>query len=270
MTTWAGFMTQLIIPTPDSYAHAATGCIGHGLPVCIPNLGHRLQMCLYQLLPDSIRVGLCVHESLHHRALNLISSSPRVMPRAFPWDISEIDSLRELMGTLDWQLSVFSLWHFPHILCGVIGGGRGMVKTTYFQLGVGCAHVRHLPKWTGPVCGRPQGLAMETKNKRLVRFLCIEGSSASSARLPLPHTPQPPPPLSPLSACLPLAQEDPRVARAVATLYLSLTHDMTRAVAGLPILFPCWPGNELRCLYVLGRQRRLRRYLWRPSAPSPR
>ncbi|KAF7093509.1 hypothetical protein CFC21_095918 [Triticum aestivum] len=71
MMTWGGLMSQLITPTPDSYAHAAARWIGHGLPVCIPNPGHRLQMCLYQLLPDSIRVGACLHESLHQRALNL-------------------------------------------------------------------------------------------------------------------------------------------------------------------------------------------------------
>uniref|UniRef100_A0A8R7V189 Estradiol 17-beta-dehydrogenase 12 n=1 Tax=Triticum urartu TaxID=4572 RepID=A0A8R7V189_TRIUA len=59
----------LIAPTPDAYASAAVRWIGHGPPLCAPNLGHQLLWCLAAVLPDFVHDWLRMREHLQHRAL---------------------------------------------------------------------------------------------------------------------------------------------------------------------------------------------------------
>ncbi|KAI4975482.1 hypothetical protein ZWY2020_049089 [Hordeum vulgare] len=69
-TGWAGRLSMfLIAPTPDAYARAAVRWIGHGPPLCTPNLGHQLMWCLAAILPDFVHDWLRMHEHLQHRAL---------------------------------------------------------------------------------------------------------------------------------------------------------------------------------------------------------
>uniref|UniRef100_A0A453QN84 Uncharacterized protein n=1 Tax=Aegilops tauschii subsp. strangulata TaxID=200361 RepID=A0A453QN84_AEGTS len=71
MVTWGGYVSQVVMPTPDAYAGAAARCIGHRYPFCLPNLGHRLQMCFNQFVPGRILVVLCFRETLQQRAMHL-------------------------------------------------------------------------------------------------------------------------------------------------------------------------------------------------------
>ncbi|KAF7100792.1 hypothetical protein CFC21_102258 [Triticum aestivum] len=59
----------LIAPTPDAYARAAVRWIGHGPPLCAPNLGHQLLWCLATVLPDFVHDWLRMREHLQHRAV---------------------------------------------------------------------------------------------------------------------------------------------------------------------------------------------------------
>ncbi|XP_047043713.1 very-long-chain 3-oxoacyl-CoA reductase 1-like [Lolium rigidum] len=63
-----GLMSRLMVPTSDAYASAAARWIGHG-PVCMPNLGHRLQWCLCSFVPDRLLDALRLRENLRQRAL---------------------------------------------------------------------------------------------------------------------------------------------------------------------------------------------------------
>ncbi|XBI07049.1 hypothetical protein VPH35_134999 [Triticum aestivum] len=64
-------ISKVVMPTPDAYAGAAARCIGHRYPFCLPNLGHRLQMCFNQFVPGRILVVLCFRETLQQRAMHL-------------------------------------------------------------------------------------------------------------------------------------------------------------------------------------------------------
>ncbi|XP_047043665.1 very-long-chain 3-oxoacyl-CoA reductase 1-like [Lolium rigidum] len=63
-----GLMSRLMVPTSDAYAGAAARWIGHG-PVCMPNLGHRLQWCICSFVPDRLLDALRLRENLRQRAL---------------------------------------------------------------------------------------------------------------------------------------------------------------------------------------------------------
>ncbi|GJN28960.1 hypothetical protein PR202_gb17139 [Eleusine coracana subsp. coracana] len=56
------------VPSSDAYARAAVRWIGHG-PLCVPNVGHRLQACLCAAVPDCIHDWLRLREHLRQRAL---------------------------------------------------------------------------------------------------------------------------------------------------------------------------------------------------------
>ncbi|CAM0870292.1 unnamed protein product [Alopecurus aequalis] len=58
----------MVVLTPETYARAAVHWIGHG-PVCMPNLGHRLQYCIRLVVPDHLLNVFCLRVSLHQRAL---------------------------------------------------------------------------------------------------------------------------------------------------------------------------------------------------------
>ncbi|XP_047043268.1 very-long-chain 3-oxoacyl-CoA reductase 1-like [Lolium rigidum] len=59
----------LIAPTPDAYARAAARWIGHGPPLCVPNVGHQLFWCLVAAVPDPVHDWLRLRDHLHHRQL---------------------------------------------------------------------------------------------------------------------------------------------------------------------------------------------------------
>uniref|UniRef100_A0A453GGG9 Estradiol 17-beta-dehydrogenase 12 n=3 Tax=Aegilops tauschii subsp. strangulata TaxID=200361 RepID=A0A453GGG9_AEGTS len=60
------FLSRLIMPTSDEYARAAVCWIGHG-PLCMPNLGHRLEWCICHVVPDWMLDELCLRLNLWHR-----------------------------------------------------------------------------------------------------------------------------------------------------------------------------------------------------------
>ncbi|XP_037418337.1 very-long-chain 3-oxoacyl-CoA reductase 1-like [Triticum dicoccoides] len=59
-------LSRLIMPTSDEYARAAVCWIGHG-PLCMPNLGHRLEWCMCHAVPDWMLDELCLRLNLWHR-----------------------------------------------------------------------------------------------------------------------------------------------------------------------------------------------------------
>uniref|UniRef100_A0ACD6AN37 Uncharacterized protein n=1 Tax=Avena sativa TaxID=4498 RepID=A0ACD6AN37_AVESA len=72
-----GILSRLMVPTSDAYARAAARWIGHG-PVCMPNLGHRLQWCLCRAVPDRLLDVHRLRENLRQRALFQRLRSARV------------------------------------------------------------------------------------------------------------------------------------------------------------------------------------------------
>lgn len=62
-------LSRLIVPTSDSYAVAAARWIGERRPLCMPNLGHRLQWALCRAVPDRVHDALRLRENLRQRAL---------------------------------------------------------------------------------------------------------------------------------------------------------------------------------------------------------
>ncbi|CAM0913994.1 unnamed protein product [Alopecurus aequalis] len=60
-------LSTLIVVTPDDYASAAARWIGHG-PICMPNLGHRLQRCIGFVMPDRLLDVLQLRDNLRQRA----------------------------------------------------------------------------------------------------------------------------------------------------------------------------------------------------------
>ncbi|KAI4973711.1 very-long-chain 3-oxoacyl-CoA reductase 1-like [Hordeum vulgare subsp. vulgare] len=69
MVTRGGLLSYLIFPTSDAYASAAARWIGHRRPICMPNLGHRLQWCLSYFVPDRILVAHRLRENLRQRVI---------------------------------------------------------------------------------------------------------------------------------------------------------------------------------------------------------
>ncbi|KAF7106396.1 hypothetical protein CFC21_107131 [Triticum aestivum] len=69
MVTRGGLLSWLIFPTSDAYARAAARWIGHRRPVCMPNLGHRLQWCFSHFVPDRVLAAHRLHENLRQRAV---------------------------------------------------------------------------------------------------------------------------------------------------------------------------------------------------------
>ncbi|KAE8798545.1 Hydroxysteroid dehydrogenase-like protein 1 [Hordeum vulgare] len=63
-----GLLSRLIMPTSDAYARAAGRWVGHG-PLCMPNLGHRLQWYLCRIAPDRLLDALRLRENLRQRAV---------------------------------------------------------------------------------------------------------------------------------------------------------------------------------------------------------
>ena len=61
-----GLLSRLMMPTSDEYARAAPCWIGHG-PLCMPNLGHRLQWCIFHVVPDWALDVLCLRMSRWYR-----------------------------------------------------------------------------------------------------------------------------------------------------------------------------------------------------------
>ncbi|CAM0952935.1 unnamed protein product [Alopecurus aequalis] len=60
---------MMVVLTPDAYAGAAVCWIGHG-PVCIPNLGHRIQYwCVCRVMSDRLLDAILLRVKLHQRAL---------------------------------------------------------------------------------------------------------------------------------------------------------------------------------------------------------
>ncbi|CAM0913325.1 unnamed protein product [Alopecurus aequalis] len=62
----------LIAPTPDAYARAAVRWIGHGPPLCTPNLGHQVLWCLAAVVPDRVHDWLRLRENQRHRDRELL------------------------------------------------------------------------------------------------------------------------------------------------------------------------------------------------------
>uniref|UniRef100_M8C7X4 Estradiol 17-beta-dehydrogenase 12 n=1 Tax=Aegilops tauschii TaxID=37682 RepID=M8C7X4_AEGTA len=56
-------LSRLIMTTSDEYARAAVCWIGHG-PLCMPNLGHRLQWCICHVVPDWVLDKSCLRVNL--------------------------------------------------------------------------------------------------------------------------------------------------------------------------------------------------------------
>ncbi|XP_020158643.1 very-long-chain 3-oxoacyl-CoA reductase 1-like [Aegilops tauschii subsp. strangulata] len=76
MVTRGGLLSRLIMPTSDAYAGAAARWIGHRRPVCMPNVGHRLQWCLCHFVPDRALAAHRLRENLRQRAVfQLLRSS---------------------------------------------------------------------------------------------------------------------------------------------------------------------------------------------------
>uniref|UniRef100_A0ACD6AIY6 Uncharacterized protein n=1 Tax=Avena sativa TaxID=4498 RepID=A0ACD6AIY6_AVESA len=71
----------LVAPAPDAYARAATRWIGHGPPLCAPNLSHQLLWCLAAGLPDPVHDWLRLRHNLRHRDLFYRPSSARAVPK---------------------------------------------------------------------------------------------------------------------------------------------------------------------------------------------
>uniref|UniRef100_A0ACD5Z2J0 Uncharacterized protein n=2 Tax=Avena sativa TaxID=4498 RepID=A0ACD5Z2J0_AVESA len=63
-----GLFLRLMMPTSDEYARAAACWIGHG-PLCMPNLVHRFQCCICNILPDSVLDELILRLNLRHRVV---------------------------------------------------------------------------------------------------------------------------------------------------------------------------------------------------------
>ncbi|KAK1614546.1 hypothetical protein QYE76_020063 [Lolium multiflorum] len=63
-----GLFSRLMMPTSDEYARAAACWIGHG-PLCMPNLGHRLQWCICHVVPDYMLDVLVLRVSLWHKVI---------------------------------------------------------------------------------------------------------------------------------------------------------------------------------------------------------
>jgi 17beta-estradiol 17-dehydrogenase / very-long-chain 3-oxoacyl-CoA reductase len=59
----------LVAPTPDAYARAAVRWMGHGPPLCAPNLCHQLLWCLAAAVPDPVHDRLRLRANLRHREL---------------------------------------------------------------------------------------------------------------------------------------------------------------------------------------------------------
>ncbi|XP_020179581.1 very-long-chain 3-oxoacyl-CoA reductase 1-like [Aegilops tauschii subsp. strangulata] len=76
-----GPLSRLVMPTSDAYARAAARWIGHG-PLCMPNLGHRLQWYLCLVAPDRLLDALRLRENLRQRAVLQRLRSPRAPPHA--------------------------------------------------------------------------------------------------------------------------------------------------------------------------------------------
>ena len=76
-----GPLSRLVMPTSDAYARAAACWIGHG-PLCMPNLGHRLQWRLCRVVPDRLLDAQRLRENLRQRAVFQRLRSPRAPPHA--------------------------------------------------------------------------------------------------------------------------------------------------------------------------------------------
>ncbi|XBI08986.1 hypothetical protein VPH35_136639 [Triticum aestivum] len=63
-----GLLQRFLVPTSDEYARAAARWIGHG-PLCMPNLGHRLQWRLCRVVPDRLLDAQRLRENLRQRAV---------------------------------------------------------------------------------------------------------------------------------------------------------------------------------------------------------
>ena len=61
-------LQRLHVPTSEEYARAAARWIGHG-PLCMPNLGHRLQWRLCRVVPDRLLDAQRLRENLRQRAV---------------------------------------------------------------------------------------------------------------------------------------------------------------------------------------------------------
>uniref|UniRef100_M8CCX9 Estradiol 17-beta-dehydrogenase 12 n=1 Tax=Aegilops tauschii TaxID=37682 RepID=M8CCX9_AEGTA len=76
MVPRGGLLSRLIMPTSDAYAGAAARWIGPRRPVCMPNVGHRLQWCLCHFVPDRALAAHRLRENLRQRAVfQLLRSS---------------------------------------------------------------------------------------------------------------------------------------------------------------------------------------------------
>ncbi|VAI73187.1 unnamed protein product [Triticum turgidum subsp. durum] len=76
-----GPLSRLVMPTSDAYARPAARWIGHG-PLCMPNLGHRLQWYLCRVAPDRFLDALRLRENLRQRAVFQRLRSPRAPSHA--------------------------------------------------------------------------------------------------------------------------------------------------------------------------------------------
>ncbi|KAF7094982.1 hypothetical protein CFC21_097240 [Triticum aestivum] len=76
-----GPLSRLVMPTSDAYARPAARWIGHG-PLCMPNLGHRLQWYLCRVAPDRFLDALRLRENLRQRAVFQRFRSPRAPSHA--------------------------------------------------------------------------------------------------------------------------------------------------------------------------------------------
>ncbi|KAK1660885.1 hypothetical protein QYE76_049044 [Lolium multiflorum] len=68
-TSRFSMLVLLIALTPDTYARAAVRWIGHGPPLCAPNVRHQLLWSLAAVLPDRFHDWLRLHEHVRHRQL---------------------------------------------------------------------------------------------------------------------------------------------------------------------------------------------------------
>ncbi|XP_037460431.1 very-long-chain 3-oxoacyl-CoA reductase 1-like [Triticum dicoccoides] len=76
-----GLLQRLLVPTSEEYARAATRWIGHG-PLCMPNLGHRLQWRLCRVVPGRLLDAQRLRENLRQRAVFQRLRSPRASSHA--------------------------------------------------------------------------------------------------------------------------------------------------------------------------------------------
>jgi 17beta-estradiol 17-dehydrogenase / very-long-chain 3-oxoacyl-CoA reductase len=63
------FSALVVAPTPDAYARAAVRWIGHGPPLCAPNVGHQLLWLLAAAVPDPVHDWHRLRNHLRHREL---------------------------------------------------------------------------------------------------------------------------------------------------------------------------------------------------------